>query len=250
MIEKLNFTRGNAKLKRDTAILSLPAGHTCPAALLCKSKADRLTGQITDGPKCQFRCYATAAESMFKNIRESRWRNFELLKSRSLGEMVDLIELSIPQKGIKLVRIHQSGDFFSQTYFDAWVQVSVNNAGLIHYGYTKALPFWIKRKDIIPANLKLVASMGGLHDALIVPNNLRYARVVFSEKEAEDLRLEIDHDDTHAWKHEGNFAILIHGCQPKGSLAGVAWQILKRRGQGGYKADYFKKKHELIDIRH
>ena len=65
--------------------------------------------------------------------------------------------------------------------------------------------------------------------------NLRSAKVVFSEAEAAELGLEIDHDDSHAAKpslRDNSFALLIHGTQPKGSAASVALKELK--GQGSY----------------
>ena len=108
MTDKLNFQLGNAKLKRDTAILSLPAGHTCPFAKTCRSLCNRVTGKITDGPYAEIRCYATGAECLFPNIRASRWNNFELLKAAGTAiGMANLIEQSlIIKRKIKLVRFH------------------------------------------------------------------------------------------------------------------------------------------------
>ena len=240
MITKLKFSKGNAKLKGDTAIFSLPAGHTCPAALLCSSRAHKDTGKLTDGPQCLFRCYAASAENLFRNIRVSRWRNFEALQAcKGITAMATLINRSLPRKGIKLVRIHSSGDFYSQSYFDAWLAVAKINPAIVFYAYTKALPFWVNRLADIPSNFKLVASLGGRYDAMIEQHSLRNARVVFSEAEAIKANLPIDHDDTHAWQGNGNFALLLHGTQPKGSQASKDLYSLRKQGKGGYKADYF-----------
>ena len=244
MTDKLHFQIGNAKLKRDTLILSLPAGHACPFAKDCRSSSDRVTGKITDGPHAEIRCYATAAEALFPKIRQSRWDNFELIKSAGTAiRMAKLIEDGVTnRRKIKLVRFHQSGDFFNQVYFDAWLMVAQQHPELIFYGYTKALPFWAKRMHAVPANMKLVASRGGTHDYLIEMFGLRSVRVVFSEREARrKWKLEIDHDDCHVWKYDKDFAILIHGTQPAGSLAGKAWyKLCKVQKVGGYKSDYFK----------
>lgn len=243
MTETLNFGVGNAKLDKGTVILSLPAGHSCPFAKDCRSSADRITGKITDGPHTQFRCYAANSEALFRNVRDGRWRNFELIKACNGNtlQMAALIDASIPRRNGKtsLVRFHQSGDFFSQAYFDAWLLVAKYNPGLVFYGYTKALPFWVKRLGDIPANFKVVASRGGTHDALIEQHGLRSAKVVFSEYQARKLKLPIDHDDTHVWKYDGDFAILIHGTQPAGSEAGKAWYKIFKHGKGGYKSGYF-----------
>lgn len=242
MIKTLFLSSGNAKLKKDTAILSLPAGYTCPFAKECKSRSDRVTGKVTDGPDAKIRCYATTAECLFRNIRASRWGNLELIQEAGtvLG-MAALIEKSIlRKKNVKLVRFQQSGDFFSQAYFDAWLLVAKQHPELIIYGYTKSLPYWVRRLGEIPSNFKLVASRGGTHDALIDIFKLRNARVVLSEREARrKWHLPVDHDDTHCWNYDGDFAILIHGTQPAGSKAGKAWAKIMRHGRGGYKSDYF-----------
>jgi hypothetical protein len=240
----LNFQHGNAKLEKDTAILSLPAGHTCPFAKTCRSSCNRVTGKITDGPHAEIRCYATGAEALFPLIRKSRWNNFELLRSAKTAiGMANLIEQSLAgKKKIKLVRFHQSGDFYSQAYFDAWLMFAQQHPEFIVYGYTKALTFWVKRLHAVPANMKLVASRGGTHDHFIEMFGLRSARVVLSEREARrKWKLELDHDDTHVWKYDKDFAILIHGTQPAGSAAGKAWyQLCKVDKTGGYKSEYFK----------
>jgi hypothetical protein len=60
------------------------------------------------------------------------------------------------------------------------------------------------------------------------------ARVVFSEQEARDLGLAIDHDDSHAMTHGPDFALLVHGTQPKGSDAAAAVRALRDAGFSGY----------------
>jgi hypothetical protein len=90
----------------------------------CLSKAHKVTGKLTDGKGIKFRCYAASGENLFRNIRVSRWRNFDMLKGKSVKDMALLIDRSLPRKGIKLVRMHASGDFFSQAYFDAWIEVA------------------------------------------------------------------------------------------------------------------------------
>jgi hypothetical protein len=249
MINKLNFGIGNAKLAKDTAILSLPAGHSCPFAKDCRSCAHPETGKIQDGAQTQFRCYAANVEALFRNVRESRWENFEAVKeAKTTLEIAALIDRSIPIRNgkIKMVRIHQAGDFFSQTYFDAWLLVARQHPDLIFYGYTKALPLWVKRIDEIPTNFKLVASRGGTHDHLIEEYGLRSVRVVLSEREAKrKWKLPIDHDDSHVWNYKGDFSIVIHGTQIKNTKASKAWYKIIKKGKGGYKTDYFGhyKKH-------
>jgi hypothetical protein len=68
---------------------------------------------------------------------------------------------------------------------------------------------------------------------LIDEHNLREAVVVFDEARAEELGLEIDHDDSHAARpdlREQSFALLIHGVQAAGSEASKAVSLLKGKG--------------------
>jgi hypothetical protein len=149
--------------------------------------------------------------------------------------MAKLIIQSLPASQFNLpVRLHVSGDFFSQMYFDAWMIVAKTFSKRIFYGYTKSLLYWIKRRFEIPRNMILVASRGGKWDHLIEKYRLRYAVVVYSEAEAEKLGLRIDHDDSCVYNYNKNFALLIHGTQPAGSKASRSWTELKKIGKGGY----------------
>ena len=84
-------------------------------------------------------------------------------------------------------------------------------------------------------NLVLTASYGGTQDELISEYNLRSTKVVFSEAEADILGLAIDSDDSHAARPDlrnQDFALLIHGVQPKGSKAAKA--LVELKGKGSY----------------
>ena len=250
MNNDLTFSQANAKLiamakrlaKRIKAF-TLPSGWTCPAAKDCLSKADRETGKITDGPETEFRCFAASSESQYKNTRAMVWRNFEAIKSalkqdklagfENNPHTLNVIMKNLP-KNFDILRVHVGGDFFSQRYFDAWMEIARRMPEKHFYAYTKSLNFWVKRLDEIPANFSLTASYGGKHDAMIVEHGLKYAEVVYSDEQADAMGLEIDHDDHHAAFGKKNFALLIHGTQPKGSTASQAVQELKRKGWNGY----------------
>lgn len=233
---KLKFSKGNAKLDKSIHILSLLAGWSCPGADECKSKAvETLDGlKIRDGKNTKFRCYAASQEVLFKKTYAAHRANFDVLKGKKKSDLVKLIKDSLPKKA-KIIRLHASGDFFSQRYFDAWIEVAKDNPSVIFYAYTKSLQYWVKRLGNIPSNLVLTASFGGKYDELINLHNLRYARVVFSEAEAKAAGLEIDKDDSHAIKNGPSFALLLHGVQPKGTEASKALVKLKKAGKTGYR---------------
>lgn len=233
--DKLRFGIGNAKLSKAIATFSLPAGWTCPFAKECYSKSNRLTGKILDGKHCKFRCFAASQECFQPSVRQQRWHNIDKLKeAKTLEAMTNLIQKSIPY-GITMIRIHVSGDFWSEQYFLAWVNVAYNNPMITFYGYTKATPFLVKYKKYLPPNFRFAASKGGTCDNLIGKHRLKFAEVVFSTEEARRKGLEIDHDDSHCFNgSKESFALLLHGTQPPNTEASRAWSALQKLGIGGY----------------
>ncbi len=257
----LTFGRANAKLKelekklgKRVYTFSTLAGFACPMAHECLSKAVETNGKmhIQDGPNTLFRCFSASQEVMFPSVYKSRKKNFELLRIlKSADEQAELIRASLPhntslgrnKKGIckfpYVVRINVSGDMFNQANFDAWNQTAKTHPYILFYAYTKSLPYWVKRLGEIADNFILTASYGGKKDELIKLHNLRSVKVVFSELEALVLGLEIDSDDFHAAEpslKNQDFALLIHGMQPKGSAAGKAVKQLNGVGSYGKKS--------------
>jgi hypothetical protein len=236
MTTKLSFGTNNAKLANSVkrATFSIPAGWTCPGANECLARVNKESGKLSDGKHTKFRCFAATMENRRSSIRQSRWNNFELLKAcETQSEMEQLILASLPAD-IGLVRVHVSGDFYSETYFRAWMNVAVQRPETVFYAYTKSLRIWVDNLDLVPANFKLNASKGGRWDHLIAQHNLKYAEVVFSVEQAKGLGLEIDHDDSHAFTQDRSFALLLHSTQPAGSIAAKALSALKAQGFTGY----------------
>lgn len=175
---------------------NLPAGHSCPFAKDCKVMVDRQTGKFNIIGK-KYRCYASSAER-FPGVRKSRWCNFEAMLNNE--------PIEIPKKA-KYIRIHSSGDFFSQEYFDKWLDVCRANPDVRFWAFTKSIGFWVRRLDQIPSNLVLQASKGGKQDHLIEKYNLKYAEV-FSDIKDVPKGMPIDTDDKYAMSGNQSFALL------------------------------------------
>ena len=218
--------------KRSRKIYSfdLLSGHSCPFAEECLARVEVIDGRrkVIDGKKKKFRCFSASQEALLTNVFNKRFLNFEILRHKTTEEIVAIICAAMPDN-LGICRIHVAGDFFSKAYFRAWIQVAILNPDRLFYAYTKSLPYWLENLGIIPENLILTASKGGRCDRLVDQFNLRSAVVVFSHAEAAELGLEIDQDDSHAANPDTknqDFALLIHGVQPKGSNAAKALQIL------------------------
>jgi protein gp88 len=235
--DKLRFQIGdNAKLDRQLttyATFSLPTGFSCPGARECLASADRKTGKITDGPSTSYRCFSASMESLRPQMRKSRWSNFDaLVRAGKAGgaAMKDLIAEGVDAlpKSIMIIRHGIGGDFFSQRYFDAWLDVMLERQNMLLYAYTKSLPYWVARINDLPDNFRLTASIGGRFDHLIKIHGLKTAEVFTHPDAAAWAGKEIDHDDSHAFMDTGgSFGLLLHGSQPKGSKASDAMKRMR-----------------------
>ena len=233
-MKKLKFSKGNKKLSKDTLIISLPAGITCPGANSCKAwvtfKDDKRI--LKRGNESLFTCFAASEELRYPNVFNSRRYNYQVIKSYVLNnDLIGLTELinwniQINKKNITKVRIHESGDFDNLLYLQAWLNVAKLNKDIKFYCYSKSLKLFLK--VLLPNNFYMVASYGGRYDHLI---NLgyfpKYSKVVFSEEEAKRLNLKIDKDDSLCFGNKP-FALLLHGMQEKGSKAGEALKLINR----------------------
>ena len=146
----LRFGQGNAKLDHAIFTFSLPAGWSCPFAHTCLSKSDRKTGRVKDGPDTEIRCYAASMEARRQSVRDSRsGAHFDRLRRCKTTEAMTRLILDSLSPYAGWVRVHDSGDFFSLAYFDAWLEVARQRPGTRFYFYTKALRLWVQRLDLI-----------------------------------------------------------------------------------------------------
>jgi len=109
-------------------------------------------------------------------------------------------------KDCKAVRIHASGDFFNQEYFDMWLDIAKENPTVEFWAYTKSLKYWVNRLNEIPENLTLTASYGGRNDELITEHNLKHSIVIQSKDGLKELP--IDYNDDYARIKGVNFYLL------------------------------------------
>ena len=212
----------------------LLSGYSCPFAEECLSKATVVDGKrkIKDGPKTKFRCFSASQEVQYTNVYNSRKHNYDTLRGLHLNDMTHELNQAMP-KNLGICRIHVAGDFFNADYMFSWIAMAMMHQDRLFYAYTKSLKYWLKHMEWIDQldNFVLTASYGGRDDHLIDEHMLRSTKVVFSEAEAENLGLEIDHDDSHAARpsiKNDDFALLIHGTQPKDTEAAEALKLLKK----------------------
>jgi len=163
-------------------------------------------------------------EAMSPQLRALVWHNFDILrKAKTRGQLLEILDANFP-KDADAIRPGLDGDFFNQNYFDAWMDLARLHPTVRFYAYTKSASYWINHLDAegIPDNFELNYSKGGRLDVLAASRGLKTAEVVNHPEDAAALGLEIDHDESHAINPGGNFALLLHGTQPKDTKAAKA----------------------------
>ena len=198
----MKFLRKNKYYEGIVYEWNLPSGFTCPFAMECLVKVDRHTGKFDNKSKA-YRCYS-AMQERFPAVRNHRWANFDFLRDGGKPE--------IPKKA-EAVRIHMSGDFYSQDYFNMWLDICNENPKIEFWAYTKSLKYWVKRINEIPDNLILTASKGGRNDYLIDEYNLKNVEIIKTKEDAKGKP--IDTCDDQARIPNVNFCLLDNFAKKK-----------------------------------
>lgn len=151
---RLSFAFGNMKLPKTTLIISLPAVSTCPGAV---AQGCGLMALAKSGVKIKTgHCYAIKRERQYANVRVSRQHNLDATKLPGFVQHAAAgIAEAIAKRGITMVRIHESGDFYSQGYFDLWALIAAMFPEVTFYAYTKSVRLDFSRR---PENFVLLLS--------------------------------------------------------------------------------------------
>jgi|1048.fasta_scaffold52457_2 hypothetical protein len=146
---------------------------TCPAAGICGKQGG---------------CYALQGPYRFSNVASVyEWRltqaeteTFPILMQSELDEA----KRKAAKRGRKVViRIHDSGDFYSVPYLRKWLAIIVANEDVYFYAYTKQVRLFSKLLDKLPSNFRVIFSEGGIFDDEIDTATQFHSRV-FPSREA------------------------------------------------------------------
>ena len=114
------FTTGNNKLSKDIAIFNIPASMA-------------VCGRICKG------CFAMKAQNLYPSVTPSREKKLE---ASMQADFVQRATESIAILGTPYVRIHESGEFYSQEYVDSWAAIATALPDVQFLAYTKRLADW------------------------------------------------------------------------------------------------------------
>lgn len=135
---------GNAKL-HNTLVFSLPAnkevcGRECPG------------------------CYAIKFQKLYPNVLPYRQRSLVASKQPDFVQRITS-DIASFRKPFSYLRIHESGEFYSQSYIDSWHTIASSHPSITFYTYTKRLAdFDFSKLQALP-NFVLINSLhfGGLN---------------------------------------------------------------------------------------
>lgn len=153
---------------------------------------------------CAKVCYARNGTYLFPKVRGKHLQNLELARSvdffpamyetlahkrmRPSGIPREIPGLETTEHltlwveswitiGGQAVRIHDSGDFFSEDYLQQWIDLSWEFPDILFYAYTKEVSLIRKLREEFPSNFLICYSMGGREDHLLDPDRDRHADV-------------------------------------------------------------------------
>lgn len=165
----------------------------------------RLDGEIfktcPNAGACAKVCYARNGTYLFSNVLAAHTKNLRLtldqpilframinkelshkrfkptLQARQMPEGVELTDdrwlTAWIHNGGAAVRIHDSGDFYSEQYLYLWFAIAADNPQVLFYAYTKEVAMLKQHGNEAPINFRWLYSTGGLQDDLITQDDRR-----------------------------------------------------------------------------
>jgi hypothetical protein len=173
----MDFLTQNSKLKKTSKELGvrvfnfgIPAYKSASGKLTCPFAKD-----------CVKYCYAQKGAYIWGNVSPAFESRYEATK---LDTFVDLMTQEVRRKKVDFLRIHDSGDYYSPTYLEKWLQIARNNPQTKFYSYTKSVPLFENVE--LPENFDVIFSQGSKVDFLIEPETMRHSKIF---KSAEELTI-------------------------------------------------------------
>ena len=165
----------------------------------------RLDGKVfktcPNAGACAQVCYARNGTYLFSNVLAAHTKNLRLtldepvlfralinkelshkrfkptFQPRQMPEGTELTDDHWLQAWIRnggaAVRIHDSGDFYSEPYLYLWFAIAADNPQVLFYAYTKEVAMLKQHGAKAPINFRWLYSTGGLQDDLITDDDRR-----------------------------------------------------------------------------
>jgi len=148
---------------------------------------------------CANVCYARNGTYNFSNVKARHTANLEYVINDPQGWFAQMLEeVNHPRMRGKYVRIHDSGDFFSEDYLLLWLKIALLTPDVTFYCYTKEVSMFKRIVEYdCPKNFRYLYSLGGREDYLIdleldrhadvFPDDAAILEAGYSNQDASDL---------------------------------------------------------------
>lgn len=204
------FTQ-NAKMKRSSQNgihlynFGIPAFQSETGLLTCPNAVNCVSG-----------CYARMGAYIWPKVKQAYEARLALTQSDTFQtEISNALNklLKRHKTGLILIRIHDSGDFYSLDYFKKWNDIALayqSETRIKFYAYTKMVRL-VKSQDRT-SNFEIIFSMGGKQDEMIQIETDRHSKVFQSETELiSQGYIDASHDDTLALGPNNKIGLVYHG---------------------------------------
>jgi hypothetical protein len=121
---------------------------------------------------CAKFCYAQKGAYIWSNVKPAF--QFRYLATKS-DDFVENMVAELTKKRVDILRVHDSGDYYSKAYIGKWMEIAKRLPNVRFYSYTKSIPLFLDLD--IPDNYDIIFSEGGTRDDLIDYNTHRHARI-------------------------------------------------------------------------
>ena len=151
-------------------------------------------------------CYAQKGAYNFGNVKPLFEKRYNLTKSNIF---IEAINDSIKAKKVDILRIHDSGDFYSNEYINKWITIAKENKDVIFYAYTKSIPLF--EKNNLPENFIVIYSYGSKVDNLIDPNKHRHSKIFDNESQLlKEGYINASKNDLNAIQNNKKVGLIFH----------------------------------------
>lgn len=195
-----NYLSTNSKLRK-SGIFSwgIPAYRAPDGTITCPGASACVTG-----------CYARAGFYVMPNVLAAQQARLDLSRNE---QFVAVMNAEIKRRDIKRLRIHDSGDFYSRQYLNAWLAIISMNEQTLFYAYTKMIPLF--SGVTLPKNFIVIFSEGGRWDNQIKPTD-RHSRVFWTVAELKRAKYADAHKfDHNAFGKNHRIGLVYHGAESK-----------------------------------
>lgn len=169
----------NSKLKKTSKELGLRVFNFGITAY--KTSKGKITCPFADA--CIKFCYAQKGAYIWSNVAKVFEERYELTKQ---SNFIEIMKKEIVKKRVDFLRVHDSGDFYSNKYFLDWMQIAKELPKVKFYAYTNSILIVKNNSNLIPNNFDFIFSDSGKQTNLIDKNKDRYTKIFKTETDLQN----------------------------------------------------------------